>query len=211
MRCIPQAGSNSKEVIFLKKDRIIRLTALAILTALVIVLQTVASGIRIGPIPISLTLVPIVVGAVLLGPAAGAGLGAVFGLITIIAGISGADEFTNILWAASPFGLIVVAMGKAVLCGLAAGLIAKALAKRETLGCILAALSAPIVNTGVFAIGMLTIFRPVLQDFANGSNAVYYLFIVMVGVNFLVEFSVNAVLSAAIARIVQVGKKQLGL
>ena len=102
-------------------------------------------------------------------------------------------------------------MGKAVLCGLAAGLIAKALAKRETLGCILAALSAPIVNTGVFAIGMLTIFRPALQDFANGSNAVYYLFIVMVGVNFLVEFSVNAVLSAAIARIVQVGKKQLGL
>ncbi len=195
----------------MKKDRIIRLTALAILTALVIVLQTVASGIRIGPIPISLTLVPIVVGAVLLGPAAGAGLGAVFGLITIIAGISGADEFTNILWAASPFGLIVVAMGKAVLCGLAAGLIAKALAKRETLGCILAALSAPIVNTGVFAIGMLTIFRPALQDFANGSNAVYYLFIVMVGVNFLVEFSVNAVLSAAIARIVQVGKKQLRL
>lgn len=195
----------------MKKDRIIRLTALAILTALVIVLQTVASGIRIGPIPISLTLVPIVVGAVLLGPAAGAGLGAVFGLITIIAGISGADEFTNILWAASPFGLIVVAMGKAVLCGLAAGLVAKALAKRETLGCILAALSAPVVNTGVFAIGMLTIFRPALQDFANGSNAVYYLFIVMVGVNFLVEFSVNAVLSAAIARIVQVGKKQLGL
>lgn len=195
----------------MKKDRIIRLTTLAILTALVIVLQTVASGIRIGPIPISLTLVPIVVGAVLLGPAAGAGLGAVFGLITIIAGISGADEFTNILWAASPFGLIVVAMGKAVLCGLAAGLIAKALAKRETLGCILAALSAPIVNTGVFAIGMLTIFRPALQDFANGSNAVYYLFIVMVGVNFLVEFSVNAVLSAAIARIVQVGKKQLRL
>ena len=195
----------------MKKDRIIRLTTLAILTALVIVLQTVASDIRIGPIPISLTLVPIVVGAVLLGPAAGAGLGAVFGLITIIAGISGADEFTNILWAASPFGLIVVAMGKAVLCGLVAGLIAKALAKRETLGCILAALSAPVVNTGVFAIGMLTFFRPVLQDFANGSNAVYYLFIVIVGVNFLVEFSVNAVLSAAIARIVQVGKKQLGL
>lgn len=195
----------------MKKDRIIRLTTLAILTALVIVLQTAASGIRIGPIPISLTLVPIVVGAVLLGPAAGAGLGAVFGLITIIAGISGTDEFTNILWAASPFGLIVVAMGKAVLCGLVAGLIAKAPAKRETLGCILAALSAPVVNTGVFVLGMLTFFRPVLQDFANGSNAVYYLFIVMIGVNFLVEFSVNAVLSAAIARIVQVGKKQLGL
>ena len=41
---------------------VVRLTSLAILAALVVVLQTVASGIRIGPVPISLTLVPIVVG-----------------------------------------------------------------------------------------------------------------------------------------------------
>ena len=47
---------------------VVRLTSLAILAALVVVLQTVASGIRIGPVPISLTLVPIVVGAILFGP-----------------------------------------------------------------------------------------------------------------------------------------------
>ena len=41
---------------------VVRLTSLALLAALVVVLQTVASGIRIGPVPISLTLVPIVVG-----------------------------------------------------------------------------------------------------------------------------------------------------
>jgi thiamine transporter ThiT len=40
---------------------VVRLTSLALLAALVVVLQTVASGIRIGPVPISLTLVPIVV------------------------------------------------------------------------------------------------------------------------------------------------------
>ena len=44
---------------------VVRLTSLALLAALVVVLQTVASGIRIGPVPISLTLVPIVVGAIL--------------------------------------------------------------------------------------------------------------------------------------------------
>ncbi|MFR7743130.1 MAG: hypothetical protein ACLU3I_07465 [Acutalibacteraceae bacterium] len=48
---------------------VVRLTSLALLAALVVVLQTVASGIRIGPVPISLTLVPIVVGAILFGPA----------------------------------------------------------------------------------------------------------------------------------------------
>ena len=71
---------------------VVRLTSLALLAALVVVLQTVASGIRIGPVPISLTLVPIVVGAILFGPGAGAGLGAVFGIVCLIAGITGTDE-----------------------------------------------------------------------------------------------------------------------
>lgn len=146
---------------------VIRLTSLALLAALVVVLQTVASGIRIGPVPISLTLVPIVVGAILFGPGAGAGLGAVFGIVCLIAGITGADQFTNVLWVASPFWLVVVCVGKAVLCGLCAGLVAKALRQRQTLSCILAALTAPFVNTGVFAIGMLTVFKPVLQDYAG--------------------------------------------
>ena len=188
---------------------VVRLTSLALLAALVVVLQTVASGIRIGPVPISLTLVPIVVGAILFGRGAGAGLGAVFGIVCLIAGITGADEFTNVLWVASPFWLVVVCVGKAVLCGLCAGLVAKALRHRQTISCILAALTAPVVNTGVFAIGMLTVFKPVLQDYAGGTNIVYFLFVAFIGVNFLVEFAVNAAMSAAIARIVQVVQKQL--
>ena len=188
---------------------VVRMTTLALLAALVVVLQTVASGIRIGPVPFSLTLVPIVVGAILFGPAAGAGLGAVFGIVCLIAGITGADSFTNLLWVASPFWLVVVCVGKGVLCGLCAGLTANALRQKPTLSCILAALTAPIVNTGVFAIGMLTVFKPILQDYAAGTNLVYYLFVAFIGINFLVEFAVNAVLSAAIARIVQVVRSRL--
>ena len=48
-----------------KHISVVRLTSLALLAALIVVLQTVASGIKIGPVPISLTLVPIVVGAIL--------------------------------------------------------------------------------------------------------------------------------------------------
>ena len=188
---------------------VVRLTSLAILATLVVVLQTVASGIRIGPVPISLTLVPIVVGAILFGPGAGAGLGFVFGLVCLIAGVTGADQFTYLLWTASPFWLIVVCVGKAVLCGLCAGLAAKALEKKQALSCIAAALVAPVVNTGVFAVGMLTVFRPILAQYAGGTDVVTYLFVAFIGVNFLVEFAVNAVLSAAIARIVQVVRKQL--
>ena len=192
-----------------KHTSVVRLTSLALLAAIIVVLQTVASGIKIGPVPISLTLVPIVVGAIVFGPGAGALLGGVFGAVCLIAGIVGTDKFTNMLWVASPFWLTVVCVGKAVLCGWVAGLVYQALSKKQTLGCIVAAVCAPIVNTGVFAVGMLTVFRGILQDFAGGTDVVYYLFVAFIGVNFLVELGVNAVLSAAIARIVKaVSKKQ---
>ena len=197
------------EVKQMKHENVKKMVALALLAALVVVLQTVASGIKVGPIPITLTLVPIVVGAILFGPGAGAGLGFVFGLVCLIAGVTGADQFTYLLWTASPFWLIVVCVGKAVLCGLCAGLAAKALEKKQTLSCIAAALVAPVVNTGVFAVGMLTVFRPILAQYAGGTDVVTYLFVAFIGVNFLVEFAVNAVLSAAIARIVQVVRRQL--
>ena len=50
---------------------------------------------------------------------------------------------------------------------------------------------------------------PILQDYAGGTNIIYFLFVAFIGVNFLVEFAVNAVLSAAIARIVQAVQKHL--
>ena len=55
---------------------VVKMVTLALLAALVVVLQTVASSIKFGPIPITLTLVPIVIGAILYGPSAGALLGA---------------------------------------------------------------------------------------------------------------------------------------
>ena len=48
----------------MKHENVKKMVALALLAALVVVLQTVASGIKVGPIPITLTLVPIVIGAV---------------------------------------------------------------------------------------------------------------------------------------------------
>ncbi len=53
-------------------------------------------------------------------------------------------------------------------------------------------------------------FRSILQDFAGGTDIVYYFFVAFIGVNFLVELGVNAVLSAAIARIVKAVQKSHG-
>ena len=182
---------------------VVRMVALALLAALVIVLQTVASNIKVGPIPITLTLVPIVIGAVLYGPGAGALLGATFGLVTAVAGLTGYDAGTQALIQASPVWTILTCFVKATAAGWVAGLVYRALRKKQTLGCVLAAMSAPVVNTGIFLLAMTTVLRSSLETWAGGTDMVYYVFVVLTGVNFLVEFGVNAVLSAAIARIVK--------
>ena len=177
---------------------------LALLTAIVAVLQAVGSSIRLGPIPISLVLIPIVLGAVLYGPGAGAYLGGVFGVVVLIAAITGVDSFSALLWAASPFWMAAVCLGKGILCGFAAGLVYKALQKNKTGACLVASAVCPVVNTGVFALAMLTVFRQNLLQLAGGTSALYFLFITMIGVNFLVEFAVNVVLSTVVSRVAQV-------
>jgi len=79
---------------------------------------------------------------------------------------------------------------------------------------VLAAAAAPIVNTGIFTAGMLTVFRGVMMDFANsigmgGVNALYFAVVILVGVNFIIEFAANLILSPAIAGIVR-GVKKIG-
>ena len=66
-----------------------RLTGLALMTAIIVVLQVVASFVKFGPFSITLALAPIIIGAALYGAGAGAWLGAVFGVVVLIACIAG--------------------------------------------------------------------------------------------------------------------------
>lgn len=188
-------------------EKIRRLAALALLTAIVVVLQLVGSSFHIGPIPFSLVLVPIVIGATLFGARAGAFLGAVFGVIALAGGIGGTDWFTATLWNFSPFWTAATCLVKGALAGAASGWVYAALQKHVTLGCIAAAVVCPVVNTGVFALSMLTVLqKPLMQIAAEqawAGNVLTVLFAIVIGVNFFVELGINAVLSAAIARIVK--------
>ena len=62
------------------------MVGMALFAAIVVVLQIIGNYIRIGNFSISLVLVPIIVGAALYGPAGGAFLGGVFGIVVIIDG-----------------------------------------------------------------------------------------------------------------------------
>ncbi len=183
-----------------------KLTGLALLTAIVVILQFLGAFIRFGPFSISLVLIPIVVGAALYGVLAGAWLGFVFGLVVLLSGDAAA--FLVI----SPIGTILVVLLKGALAGLCAGAVYKALCERnETLAVIVAAIVAPVVNTGIFLLGCLVFFLPTVREWGQAmgfENVGTYMILGLVGGNFLFELLINVVLSPVIVRLVRLGRKE---
>jgi uncharacterized membrane protein len=183
---------------------------MSIFTAIVAILQVFATFVKFGPFSITLALAPIVVGAALYGPKAGAWLGGVFGAVVLAMCIAGADIGGAILWNVNPAVTAALCIAKGAAAGWVAGMMYKALSKKKvTFRVIAAALCGPIVNTGIFCLAMVTLYHETLIQWAAGADLVYYVFIVLIGVNFLLELLVNVVLSPVIARIIKVGGKEI--
>ena len=177
----------------------------AILTALVVVLQFMGQFIRLGPFMISLVLIPIVIGAAVGGAKVGGWLGFVFGVVVLISGDAAAFLAVDV------FGTVVTVLLKGTLCGLAAGFVYQLFEKKNRyLAVILAAIVCPVVNTGVFLLGCVVFFMDTVTLWANGGNVVAYMFLGLVGGNFLVELGFNLVLSPAVVRILDVAEKSFG-
>ena len=181
-----------------------RITGVAILTAIVIVLQLLGSFIKFGQFSISLVLIPIVVGAAIYGPSAGAWLGFVFSMVVLLSG--DAAPFL----AVSVFGTIFTVLAKGTLAGFVSGVVYKALKRKPVLAALVSALSCPVCNTGIFLIGCYLFFWPTISAWASAlgfaSTGAYVLF-GLVGGNFLFEVLTNLVLSPAIVRVIEMGKK----
>lgn len=186
-----------------EKINIRRLTGVGLLTALVIVLQFLALMIRpAGFFNITLCLVPIVVGAALYGVWAGGFLGFVFGAVVTLTD-SAAFMVIN-----AP-ATIAVCLFKGLLAGLAAGGVYKLIEKRNVYAAAIAAAAiCPIVNTGVFAIGCFLFFMPVISEWAQGTDAVLFLFAGVITANFFIELLANLALSSVIVSVIKLAKRK---
>lgn len=182
------------------------LVTMSLLTAIVVVVQLLAANIRLGMFSITLVLVPIAVGAALYGWKGGAWLGFVFGLVVMFTD-------TALFMAINPAGTIITVMLKGILAGLAAGLVYKPLAKKnELMAVIVTGVIVPLVNKGVFLLGCATFFLDTIRSWSVDSgyaNTAIYMLFGMTGLNFPIELGVNLILSTAIVRIIQIGKKKL--
>lgn len=177
------------------------LALLALLTAIVAVLQMMGIAIRFGVFAVSLVGVPIIIGGALLGPGAGAWLGFVFGVTVLLSG----DATLFFTW--NPIATVVIVLLKGTLAGLASGALYRLLEKKSGFGAALtAAVAYPVVNTGVFFLGCLLCFLDDCVQFAanlgiSGSGPVVVM-VVFIGGNFFFELALDLILCPIIVRII---------
>lgn len=204
------------------------MTILAILTAIVVVLQLLGAFIRFGIFSISLVLVPIIIGAAICGPYSGAWLGCVFGVAVLLSGDAAA------FLAIDPFGTVITVFVKGTLAGLLSGIVYKyagrltrvwaekrAPSGKEStdkffnllfkyLPVVLAAIACPVVNTGIFLIGCRLFFYATIAEWGSAlgfANAAEYMFLGLAGGNFLFELGTNIILTPVITRLLSINKK----
>lgn len=190
----------------MRNQKIKQMTAVALLMALVVVMQFVSGMIPpVGGFSISLVLIPVVLGSALYGPNVGMLLGGTFGAIVFINCVTGADPGGAMVFQANPVLCFCVVMAKGMLAGLASGSLYKLLKNKNTyLAMLCAAIVCPIVNTGVFVLCMLTFFKDVLSVWAGGGDLLAYILTGLVVANFLPEMIINVAFGAAGQRIIHV-------
>jgi len=200
----------------MNKESIKKMTTIAILSAIIVVLQIFCTALTAitGFVPITLALVPILVGAALYGKKAGAFLGTVFGIIVLcidptahlLIGLDKGNTFLNIILT------IILCVGKGAAAGFVSGLMYEIFSKKSRpAGVIAAGVLSPVVNTGIFISGMLVFFNSTINEWQVGfaqqnadkpATMFAYIIFGLCGVNFLIELLVNSILVPAIVRII---------
>lgn len=187
------------------QSKAVNLAIGGILTAIVFVLQWFGATVKFGTFSITLVLIPIILGAALCGPIVSTWLGLVFGAVVLLSG-----DAAPFLAISAP-GTIATVLLKGSVCGLVAGAVFNALKKfNQYLAVIVAAVAAPVTNTGIFLLGCRLFFFDAVKEWgvsAGFTNVAKYMLVGFVGFNFLFELVTNIVLCPVIVRIIEAVKK----
>ena len=195
-----------------KRVNVRYLTQLALLIALQFVMRMVGLGrVPVGPLYMSFLTVPIAVGAILLGPLAGAVLGGVFGALSFYDAVTGVSVMTGAFFATDPLNTFVLCVGTRVLVGVCAGWLFRILHfvdRKERICHWIGALATPVLNT-VFFMGYIVLvfyqteFVQKLVADKGAANPLMFV-ILLVGVQGLIEAVVCAAVGGAVTKGVSV-------
>ena len=169
--------------------------------ALEIIFQVIGNYLQFGPVNINLSLVTIVLAAAMCGPLSGAVVGFFNGVMALFS-----PSTLAIFMPISPAGTVLACLLKCTVAGLVAGFVFNALKKKHKVaGLLLSSFLVPVINTAIFVIFCLTLFRPFLESGASGdtySNTWTFLLFGVIGWNFLFEIATTVVLSTAVGLVI---------
>ena len=187
---------------------------MALLTAVILLLAFTPLGyIRTFGLEITLIVVPVTVGAVTLGPAAGAVLGAVFGITSFIQ-CFGMSPFGAVLLSINPAATFIVCIVSRILMGWLTGMIYQGLKNIQQIkkaALVITNLIGPLLNTFFFMSTLLLFFyhTEYISGLAKsmGASNVFAFVAAFVGVNGVIEAAACFILGSAISRALQAALK----
>lgn len=181
------------------------LVQVALLGAIIAVMNFTPIGmLRLGVVEITFMMIPVIIGAIVCGPTAGALLGAEFGFFSFWTCIDASSAFGATLLSINPWFTALVCFLPRIFMGWACGILFRSLYRRSVpkfWSFSLSGLSGALLNTIGFT-GLLIAFfwrSDYIQGLAAGKNIFGFL-IAFVGLNGLVEAIVCTVLAVAISR-----------
>lgn len=180
------------------------LVTYGLLTAIIVLMAFTPIGyLKMPGIEITFLMIPVIVGAVTLGPGGGAFLGGVFGLTSFVQTF-GMSAFGAELLAINPIFTFITCMIPRILMGMCCGFIFKAFNdKTKTLPYFVASLSGAVLNTFFFMTTLILLFgnSEYIKAMQGGKNLLAFL-VMFIGINGAVEAIVAAIAGTAIGKAV---------
>lgn len=175
-----------------------------LLTAIIVLMAFTPIGyLKTLGLEITFLTIPVIVGAIVLGPAGGAFLGGVFGITSFIQ-CFGMSTFGAELLTINPILAFIVCFVPRTLMGLCCGLIFNLFKnKNKILPYLTASVSGAVLNTVFFMSALMLLFgrTEYIQNMQGGKNVLSFV-VLFVGVNGLIEAIVAAVAGTAVSRAV---------
>ncbi len=184
-----------------------KMVTLAMLGAILLIMSFTPLGyLNIGPLAISLNMIPVGIAAVTLGPTGGAIMGALFGFTSFLQciGIGGTSAMGVILFEISPVLVFIQRFVPRLLAGLLSGWIYLGIKKlsNSTVACFVTGFSAALLNTVLFMLALVLLFgnTEYIRDLMDGRNVILFI-CAFVGVNAVVEMLATTATVGLIGRI----------
>jgi len=181
---------------------------LAMFTAIILLLAFTPLGYLKITAGLSVTLIglPVIIGAITLGPAAGTVLGTVFGL-TSFSQAFGMDALGVLLLAENPVGLFITCMVPRILMGWLTGLIFRGLKridKSKIVSYIVTSLAGSLLNTVLFLASLMLFFYNTLIRLnvveVSGNINPFMLAVILAGFNAVAEAVVCLIIGTTVSK-----------